>query len=109
MGQEKEELRGVLQAMEQQHAEARDAWQGCVTTLQGVWQRKELADRECQSLKQQLSTQWASWHPMWVQRLHTWRDRVLSLSKAQQDEQRLMEALTRGWDGLRSERALRHE
>merc|ERR1712039_421956 len=70
---------------------------------------KELADRESASLKQQLSTQWSSWHPVWVQRLHTWRERVLSLSKAQQDEQRLMEAVARGWDGLRSERALRYE
>jgi len=109
MGQERDGLRVQLGALEEEHGQARAVWQEQVSQLQARRGGKDAAERQCAGMRRQLEGQWSSWQPLWVQRLQTWRDRMHSLSKAQQGEQRLATAITQGWERLRNERDLRRE
>mmetsp|Transcript_61478 Transcript_61478/g.172005 ORF Transcript_61478/g.172005 Transcript_61478/m.172005 type:complete len:164 (+) Transcript_61478:3-494(+) len=106
---ERDNLRSTLQMSEDEHSNAREAWQSAMTELQVARQRRSAAERECSGLRQQLDTMWSSWRPLHAKRLQLWRTRVLSLSQARQGGRQLGEAVGSGWDGLRSERALRCE
>jgi len=109
MGQERDGLRVQLGLLEEEHGQARAVWQEQVCQLQARRGGKDAAERQCNGMRRQLEGQWSSWQPLWVQRLQTWRDRMQSLSKAQQGEQRLATAIAQGWDQLRNERDLRRE
>lgn len=109
LGQERDNLRAGLQDLELGHTEAREIWQGGMKNLQTARHNKELAERECSGLKQQLDSVWASWQPLWAKQLQAWRGRILALSQAKQGTSQLEEAVGKSWESLRSERSLRRE
>mmetsp|Transcript_126128 Transcript_126128/g.318337 ORF Transcript_126128/g.318337 Transcript_126128/m.318337 type:complete len:1019 (-) Transcript_126128:74-3130(-) len=109
LSQERDDLRGGLHDLENEHAQARQIWQESVSHLQGARQASQLAERECSGLKQQLDAVWVSWQPLWARRLQAWQARVLSLSQAQQGGRELAQAVGRSWEGLRTEKDLRIE
>lgn len=106
---QREGLRLELQQLEHAHLAARGAWQEAMTGLQAARQQKEFADLQGSTLKRQLESQWASWHPVWSRRLQLWKGRALALCRARQGSEMLSSAADLGWDGLRQEHAARQE
>jgi len=109
LSQERDDLRGGLHQQEGEHAQYREIWQDSVSHLQVARQASQLAERECSGLKQQLDAVWVSWQPLWARRLQSWRTRVQSLSQAQHGGRELAQAVSRSWEGLRTEKDLRRE
>eukprot|EP00913_Durusdinium_trenchii_P025687 g24108.t1 len=109
LGEQRDDLRGQLQSLEEDHAQARSEWQQAVSRLQHARQEKEVADLQGSSLKRQLEGQWASWQPLWSKRLQAWRQRAQVLSKASKSTQLLSSAAQLAWDQLRLEAESRHE